>query len=339
MFRGRMESIASPALWAGFFALVAVMIAVDLGVFHRRTREVTAREAVVWTLVWIGVSLAFAGVMAFAFGASPAVIFVTAYVLEKSLSVDNIFVFILVFAGFSVPLAYQHRVLFWGILGAIILRGAFILAGAAIVGAFHWVLYVFGIILLYSGGKLLFGGGDDDEPMDVDDHRVTRFFKRFVPMTSGYRGAAFFVRENGKLMATPLFLVLAVIEVSDIVFAVDSIPTVLAVTHDPFIAFTSNIFAILGLRAIYFVLAAVLPAFHLLKRGIALVLLFVAAKILLMDLVEISPTVSLATVGTILTLSVVLSRIIPEKKAPEAQPDAPVASGGESPTVKATEDA
>lgn len=311
-----MESIGTPAMWGGFLVFVTAMLVLDLGVFHRKTREVTVREAVAWSVVWVGLSVAFSGVIWLVADADHALYFLTAYVLEKSLSVDNIFVFILVFGGFAVPAAFQHRVLFWGILGAIFLRGAFILAGAALVARFEWVLYIFGVILLYTGGRMLFGSSEGDEGMDVEDHRVVRFFRRFVRMTPGYRGSQFWIRDEGKLYATPLLLVLVLIEVSDIIFAVDSVPTVLAVRvpPDPFIAFSSNICAILGLRAMFFVLAAVLPMFHLLEKGIAVVLLFVATKICLLVFgIHVPPALSLVVVLTVLTSSIVLSRLFPKK--------------------------
>jgi tellurite resistance protein TerC len=314
------ESLEMPVLWIGFLAFIAAMVAIDLGVFHRKTREVTFPEAVAWTLVWITCSLIFSGLLYFlpGFGARATGEYLTGYLLELALSVDNMFVFIVIFGAFAVPKAYEHRVLFWGILGAIILRGAFIGLGTAIIGRFHWVLYIFGVFLLWTGGKLLFAGNEDDE-QDVEASRSVKLVRRLIGgrMTDTYRKDRFFVRENGVLLATPLLLVLCVIELSDLVFALDSIPAIFAVTTNPFIVFTSNMFAILGLRSIYFVLSVLLPMFRFLKTGVALVLVFIALKILSMDLIHLIgwehfPTwISLTVVATLLVGSVLLSKIFP----------------------------
>jgi tellurite resistance protein TerC len=314
------ESLEMPILWIGFLAFIAAMVAIDLGVFHRTTREVTFREAVAWTMVWISCSIAFSGVLYFLpdFGPRATGEYLTGYLLELALSVDNMFVFIVIFGAFAVPKAYEHRVLFWGILGAIILRGAFIGLGTAIISRFHWVLYVFGVFLLWTGGKLLFAReneGDDN----IEESRSVRLVRRLIGgrLTDGYRKDRFFVRENGVLLATPLLLVLAVIELSDLVFALDSIPAIFAVTTDPFLVFTSNMFAILGLRSIYFVLSVILPMFRFLKYGVALVLVFIALKILSMDLIHyigwdhFPTSISLSVVAILLFGSVLLSKLIP----------------------------
>lgn len=324
-----MLEIPTPLLWIGFLVFVCVMIGIDLGVVHRKTREVTFREAIAWTGVWVALAIAFAGLLVVlpGYGWRASGEFLTGYLLEQALSVDNMFVFIVIFGAFAVPKAYEHRVLFWGILGAIILRGAFIAVGAAIIERFHWVLYVFGVILLWTGGKLFFAGGEDEAP-DMEQSRVVKGFRRVLGgrMTDGYRKEHFVVRENGALMATPLLLVLFIIEVSDLVFALDSIPAIFAVTTNPFIVFTSNMFAILGLRSIYFVLANLLPMFRFLKIGIALVLVFIGLKILSMAVlpyfgIEHFPTwISLAVVGLLLFGSIILSRLIPEKPKTDEKP-------------------
>lgn len=317
-----MPEISETSLWIGFIVFLVSVLTVDLLVFHRKTRVVSFNEALAWTVVWGVFAMAFAGLLYLLpnFGPARAREFVTGYVLEQALSVDNLFVFVLVFGGFAVPAAYQHRVLFWGILGAIVLRGAFILAGAAVVERFHWVLYVFGAFLLYTGGKLLVGKDDDDDDENIHDNKVVKLVRRFLPVTDGYRHEAFFVREKGALMATPLFLVLIVIELSDLIFAVDSIPTIFGVTTDGFIVFSSNMFAILGLRSIYIVLERLLPMFRFLEKAIAIILIFIAIKILVRYFdIHVGETVSLGVVIALLVGSVVLSKLIPAKEEPETE--------------------
>lgn len=318
------ESLEMPVLWTGFLVFIGVMVAIDLGAFHRTSREVTFREAVAWTLVWMSCAFAFSGLLYFLpdFGPRSTAEFLTGYLLELALSVDNMFVFIVIFGTFAVPKAYEHRVLLWGILGAIILRGAFIGLGTAIISRFHWVLYLFGIILLWTGGKLLFAGGEDEEA-NIEESASVKLVRRVIGgrMTDTYRKDHFFVIEEGRRLATPLLLVLCVIELSDLVFALDSIPAIFAVTTNPFIVFTSNMFAILGLRSIYFVLSVLLPMFRFLKTGVALVLLFIAVKILSMDLIHLIgwdhfPTsISLTVVATLLIGSIVLSKLFPAPPA------------------------
>jgi tellurite resistance protein TerC len=315
----------------------------DLFVFHRKSRAVTFQEAVFWVVVWASCAMGFAGLLYALpdFGPPRTWEFLTGYVLEQALSVDNLFVFVVIFSGFAVRKEFQHRVLFWGIAGAIVLRGAFILAGAAVVSRFHWVLYLFGLLLLYTGGRLLFGGDDDEEDESIDDNRIVKLVKRFVPITSGYRDEHFFVRENGKWLATPLFLVLCVVELSDVVFAVDSIPAIFAVTTHPFVVFTSNMFAILGLRNVYIILEELLPRFRYLEKAVSIVLLFIGVKILLPlggDVLgyfdgqehhwHISELPSLATVGTLLVGSIALSWLIPPPPAHEKK-DGAEGSGAE----------
>src|SRR5262245_31346625 len=274
------ETIASPGLWAGFIAFVVLMLLLDLGIFHRSAHAVRPREALVWTLVWIALALAFdAGIYVW-FGADRALEFLTGYVIEKALSVDNLFVFLVVFSYFAVPPEYQHRVLFWGVLGALVMRAIFIVVGAALLQHFHWVIYLFGGFLVFTGVKLLAGIGDEVHP---ERNPLLRVFRRAIPSVPDYRGPRFTVVEHGRRLATPLFAVLVVIEATDVVFAVDSIPAIFAVTGDPFIVFTSNIFAILGLRSLYFVLASAMGKFRYLNTGLGLVLAFVGAKMLITD--------------------------------------------------------
>ena len=308
------ESVGTLHLWVGFILFVILMLALDLGVFHRKAHRVSTREAAVWSLVWISLALIFnAGVYAY-FGSEKALEFLTAYLIEKALSVDNLFVFFVLFTFFAVPAQLQHRVLFWGILGALIMRGVFIFAGAAMIYKFHWVLYGFGVFLIITGIKLLFSSDEEAHP---ERNPVLRLFHRLVRSVPDYREAHFFVREGGKWFATPLLMVLVVVEATDIVFAVDSIPAVFAISRDPFIIFTSNIFAILGLRALYFLLAGLIGQFRFLKIGLGLVLAFVGAKMLLADWYPVPIAVSLGIIAGLLTLSVVASALFPDKEAAE----------------------
>jgi tellurite resistance protein TerC len=302
------DSIGSPSLWAGFTIFVLAMLAIDLGVFHRQARVVGFKEALGWSVVWVSLAIGFNALIYTWFGSERALEFLTGYLIEKALSVDNIFVIILIFSFFAVPPAYQHRVLFWGIMSALVMRAVFIVAGAALLQRFHWIIYVFGGFLVITGLKLLTHRADELHP---ERNPVYRLFKRLVPAVSDYRGSAFAVVENGRWFATPLLAVLVVVEATDLVFAVDSIPAIFAVTSDPFIVYTSNAFAILGLRAMYFLLAGVLEKFHFLKVGLALVLCFVGSKMLIMDLYKIPIAVSLATVAALLAGSVVASVLWP----------------------------
>ena len=308
-----MESVGTPVLWAGFVVFVLALLALDLGVFHRNAHAVSAREAGIWSAVWVALALAFGGLVAHWFGPERGLEFLTGYVIEKALAVDNLFVFYAIFAYFAVPAVYQHRVLFWGVLGALVMRAIFILAGAALLARFHWVMYVFGAILVFTAIKLFLMA---EEGMHPERSRVYQLFRRFVPAVSDYRGAQFFTVENGKLLATPLLFVLVLIEWTDLVFAVDSIPAIFAVTSDPFIVFTSNIFAILGLRSLFFLLQGVIGRFHLLKPALAAVLLFVGAKMLLMDVVKLPIGISLGVVAGLIALGVLASLALPPR-APE----------------------
>jgi tellurite resistance protein TerC len=313
------------AVWAGFGVFLTVVLFLDLFVFHRKAREVTFREASFWVIVWAVFAMGFAGVLYVlpGFGHEAASQFVTGYVLEQALSVDNLFVFVLIFKSFDVRLSHQHRVLFWGVFGAVLLRGTFIMLGEAIVSRFEWVLYLFGVFLLYTGGKMLFGGDDDDDEEDMQENRVVKLAKRIFPLTDGYRDDKFFVREAGKLLATPLFLVLVVVEVSDLIFAVDSIPTIFAVTTRGVIVFTSNMFAILGLRNVFIILNRLLPMFRFLEKGVSIILVFIGVKLLIRWFgIHIPDGISLVVVGALLFGSVALSRLIPEKADADEKKDA-----------------
>ena len=296
-----LESVGSPALWGGFILFVLAMLALDLGVFHRTAHQVTLREAATWSAVWVGLATLFGLGIYLLFGRQLALEFATGFLIEKALSVDNLFVMLVLFSFFAVPAAYQHRVLFWGVLGALVMRAVFILAGGAFLARFHWAIYVFGGILLLTGLKLLRAG---DEPVDPERNFAVRLARRFLPVSRTFDGHRFFTRQDGARAATPLLLCLVAVEATDLVFAVDSIPAIFAVTRDPFIVFTSNIFALLGLRSLFFLLAGVMDRFVYLKVGLAFVLLFVGGKMLAMDWVEIPVGLSLGVVFGILTLAV-----------------------------------
>ncbi|MGQ0615101.1 MAG: TerC family protein [Planctomycetaceae bacterium] len=298
------QSIGSPLLWVGFTLFVLAMLALDLGVFHRKAHRVGMKEAAVWAAIWILLALIFgAGVWALS-GPRVGLEFLTGYVIEKALSVDNIFVILVILRYFAVPPELQHRVLFWGILGALVMRLGFILAGSALLTKFHWVMYLFGGILVLTAIRLLRETGAEVHP---ERNPIVRLFRRVVPSVGNYRGSSFLVREQGRLMATPLLLVLVTIEATDLVFAVDSIPAIFAVTRDPFIVYTSNIFAILGLRSLFFLLAGVIDKFHYLKLGLGLVLLFVGFKMILTDVVKIPIGLSLLVILLLLAGSVAAS--------------------------------
>jgi tellurite resistance protein TerC len=304
------ESIGSPALLAAFIGAVLALLAIDLGLVHRKAHTVSAREALGWTAVWVSLSLAFNGWIYVAHGPQPGLEFLTGYVIEYALSVDNIFVFLVIFSYFAVPADYQHRVLFWGILGAILLRALFVVAGAALLAQFHWVIFLFGGFLVLTGWKLL---GHSEPEVDPERNPLVRLFRRVFPITAGYRGQQFLVREGGRLLATPLLLVLVVVEATDVVFAVDSIPAIFAITRDPFIVFTSNICAVLGLRSLYFLLASAMGKFHYLGTGLGVVLMFVGVKMLLSELYPIPIQASLGVVVGVLTLAILASWLFPPR--------------------------
>ena len=300
-------------LWIGFNVFVLLMLALDLGVFHRKAHVVSFREAIAWTVAWVTLAMLFnMGVWYYA-GAQKALEFTTGYVIEYSLSVDNIFVFAMLFSYFAVPPVYQHRVLFWGILGALVLRALMIVAGTVLITKFAWIIYIFGAFLILTGIKMIVKREEEIHP---ERNPVVRWFKKLMPVTSDYRGDKFFVRENGIRMATPLFVVLLLVEISDVIFAVDSIPAIFAVTKDPFIVYTSNVFAILGLRSLYFALAGVLDKFHYLKIGLGVVLTFVGVKMLLGHTAyKIDTLVSLGVIVSVLATSIIVSLLRPNKAA------------------------
>jgi tellurite resistance protein TerC len=303
-----METVGTPLQWSFFFALVLAMLALDLGVFNRREHRIGLREALFWSVVWTLVALAFNLWIYYRFGSRIGLEFLTGYIIERSLSFDNIFVFIVIFNYFAVPAQYQHRVLFWGILGALISRGVFIAMGTALLTRFAWLIFVFGGFLVYTGVKILIQKETEVHP---ERNPVLKLFQRFVPLTNRYHGKRFFVHDDGRLKATPLMLVLVVVEATDVVFAVDSIPAVFGVTRNAFIVFTSNIFAILGLRALYFLLAGLMHKFQYLSYGLGLVLIFVGAKMLLHDWFEIPIEISLGIVLALLTAAIVISLLRP----------------------------
>ena len=283
---------------------VLVMLALDLGVFHRNAHEVKVREAAAWSVVWVTLALIFNGWIWYYAGSQPAIEFLTGYLVEKSLAVDNIFVIVMIFSYFAVPTKYQHRVLFWGIIGALVMRGSFIAIGSYVLHRWHWVIYVFGALLLATGIKMLFKKEDET---DLGKNPIVRWSRKVLPMTDGYRGHHFTVRENGKWLATPLLLVLLVVEFSDLIFAIDSIPAIFAITEDPFLVYTSNVFAILGLRSMYFLLASIVHKFVYLRYGLGLVLAFIGLKMVIMDFYKIPTPISLGVVALLIGGSVVLS--------------------------------
>jgi tellurite resistance protein TerC len=310
------ETIGSPLLWTGFIAFVLAMLAIDLGVFHKKAHEVSLKEAGAWTGVWIALALVFnVGVYAW-FGRERALEFTTGYLIEKALAVDNIFVFVVIFSTFAIPALYQHRVLFWGVLGALLMRAAFIVAGGAFLQRFHWAIYVFGAVLAITGVKLLLQRNEELHP---EKNPLVRWFQKLLPVTPELHGGKFTILENGRRYATPLLLALVAVEVTDVIFAVDSIPAIFAITADPFIVFTSNIFAILGLRSMYFFLAGVITKFTYLKVGLSFVLIFVGTKMLLMDLYKVPIGVSLGVIAGILGLSVVASLVKPPAANPQVK--------------------
>lgn len=298
-------------VWIGFLVFVFLMLAIDLGIFHRHSHEVKIKEALIWSAVWISLALIFNYGIYHFLGKQKGIEFLTGYIIEKSLSVDNLFVFIMIFSYFNVDPKYQHRVLFWGIIGALIMRAIFIFAGVALIEKFHWIIYVFGGFLIFTGVKMLF---HKDEKLDPDKNPLVRLFKKFFPVTEKMHGESFFVRISGKLFATPLFIVLLMVEFTDLIFAVDSIPAIMAITHDTFIIFTSNVFAILGLRALYFALAGITKFFYYIKYGLSAVLVFVGIKMVIVDIYKVPIEYSLLTIVSILAISIIVSLIFPKNK-------------------------
>ena len=294
-------------LWAAFNVFVLGMLALDLKVFHRKAHAVSLREAFVWSVVWISLALIFNVVVYYVWGPEKALEFLTGYLIEKSLSVDNLFVFLVIFSYFAVPAMYHHRVLFWGILGALVMRAIFIATGAALLNAFHWMIYVFGGFLIFTAIKLLLTG---DHELHPEKNPAVRVLRRIMHVTKEYHGQRFFVRKDRRLWATPLLLVLVVVETTDVIFAVDSIPAIFAITFDPFIVYTSNVFAILGLRALYFLLAGIMEMFRYLKVGLSFVLCFVGIKMTIVDLYKIPIEISLGVVAGILAVAMLASVLV-----------------------------
>lgn len=291
--------------WLVFGVVIFGMLALDLGI-HRKTKEIKVKEALLWSAAWIVLAVFFNLGIYFVYGAPKAINFLTSYIVERALSIDNIFVFLLIFSYFRIPLSYQHKILFWGILGAFVIRAIFIVIGVSLVERFHWVLYCFGVFLVVTGIKLAF---EKDKQIHPEHNPVLKIFKRFMPVTHEFHDGNFFVKERGVRLATPLFISLLVVETTDIIFAVDSIPAVLAITTDPFIVYTSNIFAILGLRALYFALAGMMEMFHYLHYGLAFILSFIGVKMLLADIWRIPTPMVLIIITAVLSISVAVSLV------------------------------
>lgn len=300
----QLHTAIDPWLWPAFIAGVLTLIFFDLGVLHRKSHDVKPREALLMSAMWITIALLFNAWFAYRYGRELGIQFLTGYLIEESLSVDNLFVILLVFQALKIPAQYQHRVLFWGILGAIVMRGVLIIAGAELVNRFHWILYLFGGILVYTAGKFFF---ESDDQEDVKEHWAVGLVHKIMPVTKELHGQKFFVKPHGRLQATPLFVALVVVEVSDLIFAVDSIPAVFSVTRHPFVAFASNVLAILGLRAMYFVIADWVGKLKYLKPGLAAILGFVGVKMLIMDIYHIPSWVSLLVLSGILTTAALTS--------------------------------
>jgi tellurite resistance protein TerC len=298
-------------LWVGFNIFILILLALDLGVLHRGDRVINLKESLFLSAIWIVVALIFNIAVYFWRGPEVALQFLTGYLIEKSLSIDNLFIFLMIFSYFRVASQLQYKVLFWGILGALIMRAFFIATGVVLITMFHWVIYVFGAFLIFTAARMAFEKGKEMHP---EKNPVLRILGRFIPITEDYAGNKFFIRKEGKLYATPLLVVLLVIESTDVVFAVDSIPAILGVTTDPFIVYTSNVFAILGLRALYFALASIMGMFHYLKIGLSIILAFVGLKMLLSNFYQLPIVVTLGVVALTLVVSVLASLIFPQPR-------------------------
>jgi len=304
------------ALWVGFNLFIVAMLALDLLVFNKKPHEVKVREALAWCGVWVSMAAIFNIGVYFFKGKQAALEFLAGYLIEESLSVDNLFVFLVIFSYFKVPKIYQHKILFWGILGAIVMRAAFIIGGISLIKNFHFIIYVFGAFLVYTGIKMV---TEKDKEIHPENNIFLRLFRRFMPVTHSYEDGKFFVVKNGVKYATPMFVVLIVVESTDLLFAVDSVPAILAITHDPFIVYSSNIFAILGLRALYFALAGTIHLFHYLHYGLSAILVFVGVKMLISDFYRIPIGISLGVVVTLLVGSIVASLLSAKKNAPAVE--------------------
>ncbi|HXH66028.1 MAG TPA: TerC family protein [Candidatus Limnocylindrales bacterium] len=307
--------MGNPVLWVGFNIFVLLALALDLGVFHRKAHKIKFAEAAIGSALWISAALVFGWCVWHWYGEQRGLEYFTGYVIEKALSVDNLFVFLVIFRAFQVPEAVQHRVLVWGVLGALVMRGIMIAAGAVLVARFQWILPAFGVFLIYTGVHMLW---KRDHNVHYEKNPLFRFASSHLRVTKDYRGASFFLKEGGQFFATPLLLVLLIVEITDVTFAMDSIPAIFGITRDPFIVYTSNVFAILGLRALYFLLADVLDYFHYLGIGLALVLMFIGAKMVADRWVHISVVLSLSVVGGILLLAMLISVFTcpPRRKEP-----------------------
>ncbi len=301
----------SIVLWGAFNLFVLGMLALDLGVFHRKSHEVSVREALTWTSVWITLAMLFNLFIYYYFDKDKAIEFFTGYIIEKSLSVDNIFVIIMIFSYFNVPTSYQHKVLFWGILGALVMRVIFILTGIELIHRFHWLIYIFGGFLVFTGIRMLTSG---DEKLEPERNPLVKLARKIFPFTPSFEGDQFFVKRDGKRWATPLFLVVILIEATDLIFAVDSIPAILAISDDAFIVYTSNVFAILGLRSLYFALSGIEKYFQYLKYGLSAILVFVGTKMCITDLYKIPVDLSLIVIVFILAIAMLASVIVQKKK-------------------------
>jgi tellurite resistance protein TerC len=304
-------------LWGVFGASILIMLGIDLGVFHRKSHEIGIKEALVWSAIWIVVAAIFNILIYIWMGSEAAIEFAAGYIVERTLSFDNLFVFFLVFSYFNVPSLYQYRVLFWGILAALVLRGLFVVAGIELIDNFHWIIYLFGAFLIITSLKMF--AQKDKDGFDVGKNPVIRLCRRYLPTTDNYDGGSFFLKRAGEFLITPLFIVLLAVETTDIIFAFDSVPAILGITLKPFIVYTSNVFAILGLRALYFALAGCMMMFHYLNYGVTLVLIFIGAKMLLSGIYEIQASVALGIIVLILAISVGLSLVLPEEKASKAR--------------------
>jgi tellurite resistance protein TerC len=298
-------------LWGSFSLFVIGMLALDLGVFHRKSHSVSVKEALTWTAVWIALAMLFNLFVYYYFEKEEALEFFTAYVVEKSLSIDNIFVIIMIFSYFRVPDAYQHKVLFWGIFGALVMRLIFIFAGIELIHKFHWLIFVFGGFLIVTGARMIFG---EDKPMDPEKNPIVKLVRKMFPVTESFEGDKFFVRRDHKLWATPLFIVVMLIEATDLIFAVDSIPAIISISENPFIVYTSNVFAILGLRSLYFALAGIEKYFTYLKYGLATILVFVGIKMVIADFYKIPVEISLIIISFLLAISMIASVLVRGKK-------------------------
>src|SRR6266851_8637391 len=323
-----MDSIGGSAgLWIGFSLFILFMLSLDLGLFNRKAHTIRYREAAIWSAAWISLATIFAGIVFWYQGSHRGLEFVTGYLIELSLSVDNLFVFLLIFSYFQVPSRYQHRVLFWGVLGALAMRLTMIFVGAALINRFHWIIYIFGAFLVYTGIRMFTQQDTDIQP---EGNVVVRLVTRYIPLTRRYEEQKFFTRVNGRLTGTLLLLVLVIVEVADLVFAVDSIPAIFAITTNTFIVYTSNVFAILGLRSMYFLLACVVEEFHYLKIGLAIVLIFIGAKMLIVAVhINIPIWISLVFVAVVLLSSVAASLVW--AKHPDTNIEVDLPEGFDSP--------